>query len=1018
LEFEANQGQTSRDVAYLARASNYQVFLTVSEAVLKHADGQTLRIRPKNARPAPATGESRLPGVSNYYYGERSGGWISGVPHFARVQYRDIYPGIDLVYYGNERQLEYDFVIKPGADPGRIRIAFDGAGSLKLDAGGNLIAGAFTQHKPVIYQMVEGTARPVEGSYVLRGREASFRIGAYDRSQPLIIDPVVSVSTYLGGNSHDAANEAAVHSSGSLYLTGWTLSTNFPAVSAAQPGLSGGLDAFVTRINSTGTGIVYSTYLGGSGQGDAGNAIAVDAEGNAYVGGTTDSTGAATVHFPVNVASPYPNSNSGDDGFVTKLGPSGNLIWSVLVGGSAADQVDGIGVDTNGHVFICGRTSSADLASTPSPTPANGFVSRLANNGTTRVFDTIIGGSGFDHIYALHLGANGVTTVSGYTNSTDLATTAGRIGAATGLWDVIIAQLNGAGAVTSSVRVSGSGDDVGTAVTVDGAGNVIVGGWTASADFPMQGAFQGTYGGGEFDAFLMKLNPQLTAMQFATFLGGLAREQVTGVAVDSANNIYASGSTFSQNFPVVGSSPAFAGGSDTFVSQFRPNGTPVYLQLYGGSSFESANDLRIDANRRLYIVGQTASTNLPVTLALQPNPGGATDATVTVFRQCGIQFPATSAHTVAGGPASLALYGEAGCPWVVESLPPWITPAANAGTGTTNLAFTVQPNPNPVSRTATLVVEGQTQTITQAGTSTCAQPSVTAIDVPATAQTGSFLLAAPPGCAWEAISTGSWAQLFPLNGVGPATVSYTAFSNFATVQRAAKLTFGGREVDIRQAAATGSVNARLVRLAYFHFLGREPSQAEIDFQINSALNQGVSPAAFLESFFGASEFGSRGRFVAGLYVGLLDRDAEFGGYRFQTDALTRGIVNQDQLVSNFLNSGEYSLRFGSPDNSEFVRLLYRYVLLREATPAEVNFHVGSLQTSTRSQVATSFLNSAEFRQGTGPRLSAFLLYATLVLRDGTPGELAEIRTRIAGGVPLRTLLLEIISGPEFTSVLN
>src|SRR5688572_27317785 len=301
LHFEANQGQAHEDVRFLSRGPGYSLYLTAGEAVLvltQPSDAEksaTLRMSLVDAAPKPVvSGLEKLPGKANYFIGNDPAKWRSNVPTYAKVHYREVYPGIDLVYYGNQRQLEYDFVVAPGADPKKILLAFRGADRIEIDAQGDLVlhvgGESIRQKKPVIYQEVDGAREEVAGSYVRKStNRVGFKVAAYDKSRPLVIDPVLSYSTYLSGDDGDGARGIAVDPAGNAYVTGHTGSVNFPTTSGSlQAAAPGGGDAFVTKLDPTGSVLVYSTYLGG-GAGDGASGIAVDAGGNAYITGGTGS---------------------------------------------------------------------------------------------------------------------------------------------------------------------------------------------------------------------------------------------------------------------------------------------------------------------------------------------------------------------------------------------------------------------------------------------------------------------------------------------------------------------------------------------------------------------------------------------------------------------------------------------------------------------------------------------------------------------------------------------------------
>jgi uncharacterized repeat protein (TIGR01451 family) len=399
IAFTANEGQLDGRVGFSARGSGYQLFLTQGEAVLslsapsaqkrpghdslpgdEELDAKVatesravLRMYLPGANPkARVTGEAPLSGKANYFTGSESGKWRTGVSMFEKVRYQEVYPGIDLVYYGNQRQLEYDFVIAPGADPGRIKLRFDGAREIYTDADGNLVlradGGDVRQQKPFIYQLVDGERREVSGRYVVEPETVSFELGTYDRSEPLIIDPVLSYASFLGGNGNDQALAVALDAEGNAYITGQTESSNFPGASPLQSAKGSATDAYVLKINPSGSALVYATYLGGNGS-DTGNSIAVDSAGNAYVTGLTGSG-----NFPTTAGALQSSKSGSIDAFATKLNAAGNAIaYSTFLGGNNFDQGFGIGVDASGNAYVTGRADSTTfLGNIPMPKQGSG----------------------------------------------------------------------------------------------------------------------------------------------------------------------------------------------------------------------------------------------------------------------------------------------------------------------------------------------------------------------------------------------------------------------------------------------------------------------------------------------------------------------------------------------------------------------------------------------------------------------------------------------------------------------
>jgi cysteine-rich repeat protein len=390
LRFEANQGQADAAVKFLSRGSGYTLFLTPTEAVLSLAKPAAEESKPARAtaaigragaskakatrplvlrtklvganRSPEVSGVDELAGKSNYLIGADPAKWQLGVPNYGGVRYRAVYPGIDLVYRsGNQREVEYDFLVAPGADPSAIRLRFEGARKLRLDAAGNLVlatgSGEVIHRAPVVYQTIDGERRPIRGGFrKLARNDVGFVVGSYDRTKPLTIDPTLVYSTYLGGSFFDLGQGIAVDGSGNAYVTGATDSTDFPTANALQSSSGGVADAFVAKLDAAGSQLLYSTYLGGSGS-DAGIGIAVDGSANAYVTGQTEST-----NFPTANALQSSFAGGDFDGFVAKLDPAGSqLLYSTYLGGSNDDFGIGIAADGSGSAYVTGGTFSTDF---------------------------------------------------------------------------------------------------------------------------------------------------------------------------------------------------------------------------------------------------------------------------------------------------------------------------------------------------------------------------------------------------------------------------------------------------------------------------------------------------------------------------------------------------------------------------------------------------------------------------------------------------------------------------------
>jgi hypothetical protein len=653
LSFEVNAGQVSPEVEFLCRSAGMTLFLSRGEAVLSlhGAAGAraAVRMEPVGAARHPrGIGLEPQIAKTSYFLGNDPRRWRTGIANFGQVRYPGVFPGVDMAYRGNPRRLEYDLVIAPGADPERIRFAFSGADSIRIDSDGELIlhtaAGDLVQPAPTVYQEAGERRQPVAGRYVLVDpagqremsgkvhREVAFAVGRYDRARPLIIDPIIAYSTFLGGtgSAGDSATGIAVDGNGNAYLTGLTDSSDFPGTSGSpiQPAYGGGtIDAFVTKINAAGTTIVYSTFLGGSGS-DAGLGIAVDGNGNAYVTGYTSS---ATSFPGVTGSSIQPTYGGGPaNAFVVKLNAAGTaIVYSTFLGAAGTDAARGIAVDGSGNAYVTGETTSTSFpgVSGSSIQPTNGggkdaFVTKINAAGTAILYSTFLGGTADDVVRGIAVDGSGNAYVAGVTSSTTFpGVGGGSIQPASGGGgdDAFVTKINAAGtAIVYSTFLGGSSLDEADAIAVDGAGNAYVAGATDSTTFPgvTASSIQPTNAGGGRDAFVTKINAAGTAIVYSTFLGGSSFDVANGIAVDRAGNAYVTGETGSNTFPGVSASsiqPTYGGGSlDAFVSKINAAGTAiVYSTFLGGSALDNAEAIAIDAVGNVYVTGETSSTTFP-----------------------------------------------------------------------------------------------------------------------------------------------------------------------------------------------------------------------------------------------------------------------------------------------------------------------------------------------------------------------------------------------------------------------
>lgn len=668
LSFEANLGQTDAQVQFLSRGNGYSLFLTGNEAVLQlqhstgeededgfgfsSAVGDVVRMEVVGAREGvQAVGRDTLAGRVNYFLGNDPSQWRTDLPTFGAVEYSDIYDGIDLVYYGSQRQLEFDFVVAPGANPNAIALRFTGAEHLSLDEGGNLVldtnGGQVVQQKPILYQEVNGVRQEIAGSFVLQGEgRVSFAVGEYDTQHTLVIDPVLSYSTYLGGSSSDLAFDVAVGSDGSAYLTGQTRSTNFPVTAGTYQGtLAGTDDVFVTKINPAGNAIVYSTYLGGSNQ-QRGSGIAVDASGNAYITGRVSSTTYPTTPGALSVV----YGGGLYDAFVTKLNPSGNgLVYSTFLGGNGQDSGFDIVLDSDGNAHLAGGTNSPSLQ-----VSAGGYLTEVAGTdafyiklnsiGSKVLYGTYYGGSGTrERGNSIGLDAAGNAYLAGRASSSDLPISPGAMQPefGGGLTDGFVACFNpflsGNDSLLYATYIGGTEADIANGIAVDAAGNAYVVGETESPDFPLKTPFQATFGSGFGDAFVLRLNPG-GSLGYSTYLGGIDEDRGFGIAVNAVGQAHVTGFTSSLNFPRQNPTQTnLAGGRDAFVTKLNASGNGLIYSTYlGGSgdendilSGDTPGNIALDGAGNMYVTGRTSSTNFPAVSPLQPLSGGLDDSFLT-----------------------------------------------------------------------------------------------------------------------------------------------------------------------------------------------------------------------------------------------------------------------------------------------------------------------------------------------------------------------------------------------------
>ncbi|MGA8030307.1 MAG: SBBP repeat-containing protein [Bryobacteraceae bacterium] len=653
LSFETNEGQAGAGVKFLARSSGSTLFFSDTGVVfalskLKEEPPVVCRMRLVGAdRAVHAQGTNPTPGKINYFIGNDARDWHRDIFTYAGVTYEHMYRGIDLTFYGNQHQVEYDYVVAPHADAGVIRLGFPGS-KLQIDSNGDLIAGVGSRkmrfHRPTVYQPLQsGSRESVEGRYsLLRGNLVGFVIAPYDHARSLVIDPVITYSTYLGGSDDEGIFGIKRDFDGNIYVAGETSSTNFPIEGGVQRTLGGQYDAFVSKFDPSGSHLIYSTYLGGSLY-DHCVGLDIDLAGNAYIAGVTLSPDFPTFHAIQSSLRGKQNA------FAAELDPSGShLVFSTYLGGSGSDSAGDIAVGIDRSIYVDGFTNSPDFPVTGKAyqkscdrglnhgfCTGDAFATKLSPGGAKMIYSTYLGGSSTDSANGIAVDLAGAAYVTGLTYSSDFPTKEAYQSGYGGSADAFLTKLNpeGTGLVFSTYFGGSSGDD-GMAIALDIFGNIFVTGTTSSTDFPTLNAFQSANNGGPSDGFVAKFHPDGRALTYSSYIGGSGWDVPIRVAADLFGSASLIGFTTSTDFPVYDAvQRKFAGGfSDAFVAKISPAGSVYYSTYLGGSG--SSGDFGYAINSDLigtvWVGGSTSSLDFPVHDAFQPKyAGGPYDAFLT-----------------------------------------------------------------------------------------------------------------------------------------------------------------------------------------------------------------------------------------------------------------------------------------------------------------------------------------------------------------------------------------------------
>jgi Domain of unknown function DUF11/Beta-propeller repeat len=673
ITFTANLGQAGEDVKFTAQGHGYQLALMEGEAVVmvtpdrrsmdNSGNPETVRLKLMNSnRKAELAGVEKLEGVSNYLFGNDPSKWQLSVPTYAKVRYEGVYPGVDLVYYGNEGKLEYDFVVSPGADAGAISLEVEGGDRVRCTAAGDLSIetkqGALSLLRPTVYQVKDGKRELVDAQFeIASDNKLGFKLGGYDRSRELVIDPVLKYSTFLGGSSLDGGiyehgfgypsvgQGIAVDSKGEAVAVGATYSTNFPTANAFQSsfGVVAGNRwvAYITKFNASGSGLIYSTFLGGSTPSpdpfpanSTAAGVVVDGTGAAYVTGMTGAT-----DFPVKGA--YQSKFGGQqDAYVAKFSPTGGLVYSTYIGGKNRDQSRAIGIDKSGNAYITGWTDGG---------------------------------------FPMTAGSFHPSTQGG----------------------IFVASVNASG---SALRYSGmlggvDQNSVGFGIAVDGSGNAYVTGMATS--ILTAHAFQPNFGGGQTDAFVSKINSTGSGLVYSTYLGGTGRDVGNSIVVDSSGEAYVGGTIWGvpgamppATFPLTSNafSKQFVSGtgSDGFITKLSASGGLLYSSFFGGGEVLA---VAVDKFHTMFFGGYTTTPSFPQFASLTPYGAGGLNAFVSTLVPSGTQGKSISYYSTLltvtpGSPNITSVYDQVLGIAVDSSLNAYVTGYSwNAGFPTTKGAF-------------------------------------------------------------------------------------------------------------------------------------------------------------------------------------------------------------------------------------------------------------------------------------------------------------------------------------------
>jgi hypothetical protein len=640
IMFERNVGQSDPAVRFICRRPSGATLLLRDSGAVFQGRGFNIAMTLIGADPhAHPNALGMLPGHVNYLFGTAPEP-LANIPVFSHVEYRYVYPGISLLFYSNGNDLEYDFAVDSEADVSAIRLRFTGMSRFSIDDQGALLfetpTGKLHHAPPNVYQIRKGRKVVLPSRYrILEGGDIGFEVGTHDRSSPLVVDPAITFSTYLGGHGGDAGVAVTTDAFRNVYLTGWTELPDMPA--AVTLGSPHGIDIFVAKLNASDLSLAYLTYIGGESD-DRPAGIAVDSAGSAILAGTTHSR-----TFPTYAAARSTLSGT-QDAFVLKLSPTGaSLLFSTFWGGTGANTASGVALDTTGSIYVVGTTDSTAFPTRNPLQAANAgkqdaFLTKFDSTGAPQ-YSTYLGGAGDDFGMAVAVDAGGNPFVAGGTYSVNFPVLHPLQSTNAGGEDAFLVKIaaSGGGLIYGTYIGGDHGDsaapETATGVAVDRSGSAYVTGVTSSPNFPTSSGVQTIYGGGATDAFICRVNTGGTKLLYSTYVGGSSTDYATAITLNGAGTTYITGYTVSPDFPIVSATQTTRGGDyDAFVTGILPNGAALTFSTYlGGSAADAANGIAVDVLGRMYVVGQTLSGDLPLRGALQTYRSGIMDSFVTAF---------------------------------------------------------------------------------------------------------------------------------------------------------------------------------------------------------------------------------------------------------------------------------------------------------------------------------------------------------------------------------------------------